>query len=382
VGIPFEEMLHTVEGALAVAYTRAFSPAGEVSVKLDTKTGGLEVRSRVVREDGSEMVEMLPSEDFKRMAAQTAKHAVLRHIHDLERDKVLRDVAEHKGELASGVVDRIEMGTVYVDLGRAEGVMPPEEQIPGEQLHPGRPVLVAIMDAQRNARQAQVRVSRASRMFVHRLLEAEVPEIKAGTVQIRAIAREPGLRTKVGVSTTQPGLDPVGACVGPKGVRHRAILSELASEHVDIVPWSDDPEAFVASSLGPARAESVSIDRMTRTATVLVPARAAFTCHRERWTERAAGGQAHRLSDRYQGKRPGGGGWYPRGCARRGMSPFAPAWPAGWRTARGRWSASCAEPKAELRWTSLGEQAGAGPTSIGMPPASRPRASERLWSAR
>jgi N utilization substance protein A len=271
VGIPFEEMLHTVEGALAVAYTRAFSPAGEVTVKLDTKTGGLEVRSRVVRDDGSEMVEMLPSEDFKRMAAQTAKHAVLRHIHDLERDTVLRDVAEHKGELASGVVDRIEMGTVYVDLGRAEGVMPPEEQIPGELLHPGRPVLVVIMDAQRNARQAQVRVSRASRMFVHRLLEAEVPEIKAGTVQIRAIAREPGLRTKIGVSSTQPGLDPVGACVGPKGVRHRAILSELATEHVDIVPWSDDPEAFVAASLGPARAESVSIDRMTRTATVLVP---------------------------------------------------------------------------------------------------------------
>src|SRR6202030_248869 len=96
-------------------------------------------------------------------------------------------------------------------------------------------------------------VSRASRIFVHRLMEAEVPEIKAGTVQIRAIAREPGLRTKVAVSSTQAGLDPVGACVGPKGVRHRAILSELASEHVDIVPWSDDAETFVAAALGPAR---------------------------------------------------------------------------------------------------------------------------------
>src|SRR5438046_8587602 len=239
VGIPFEEMLHTVESALAVAYTRAFSPAGEVAVKLDTKTGALEVRSRVVRDDGSEMVEMLPSEDFKRMAAQTAKHAVLRHIHDLERDKVLRDVAEHKGELASGVVDRGEAGIVYVDLGRAEGVMPPEEQIPGEQLHPGRPVLVVILEPQHNRKQAQVRVSRASRAFVHRLLEAEVPEIKAGTVQIRAIAREPGLRTKIAVSSTEHGLDPVGACVGPKGVRQRAILSELANEHVAIVPWSD-----------------------------------------------------------------------------------------------------------------------------------------------
>ncbi len=271
VGIPFEEMLHTVESALAAAYVRAFNPPGYVTVKLDTRTGALDVRSRIVHGDGTEVIEMLPAENFKRMAAQTAKHAVLRHIHDLERDKVLKDVAEHRGELASGIVDRVEAGTVYVDLGRIEGVMPPEEQIPGEELHPGRPVLVVILEAQHNPRQAQVRVSRGSRSFVHRLLEAEVPEIKAGTVQIRAIAREPGLRTKIAVAAIDPGLDPVGACVGPKGVRHRAILSELSNEHVDIVPWSDDPEAFVASSLGPARADSVSIDRATRTATVLVP---------------------------------------------------------------------------------------------------------------
>jgi len=271
VGIPFEEMLHTVEGALAAAYTRAFNPPGEVSVKLDTKTGALDVRTRVIGPDGTAVVAELPSEDFKRMAAQTAKHAVLRHIHDLERDKVLRDVAEHRGELASGIVDRVEAGIVYVDLGRAEGVMPPEEQIPGEPLHPGRPVLVVILDTQHNRKQAQVRVSRAARAFVHRLLEAEVPEIKAGTVQVRAIAREPGLRTKIAVSSSEPGLDPVGACVGPKGVRHRAILSELVNEHVDIVPWSDDAEAFVAAALGPAKVEKVTIDRVTRTATVLVP---------------------------------------------------------------------------------------------------------------
>jgi len=271
VGIPFEEMLHTVEGALAVAYVRAFSPAGFVTVKLDVTTGALDVRSRLVRPDGTELIESLPAENFKRMAAQTAKHAVLRHIHDLEREKVMRDVAEHRGELASGIVDRVEGGTVYIDLGRIEGVMPPEEQIPGEELHPGRPVLVVILEPQHNPRQAQVRVSRGSRAFVHRLLEAEVPEIKAGTVQIRAIAREPGLRTKVAVWATEPGIDPVGACVGPKGVRHRAILSELSNEHVDIVPWSDDAEVFVAAALGPAKAEAVSIDRNTRTATVLVP---------------------------------------------------------------------------------------------------------------
>jgi N utilization substance protein A len=264
-------MLHTVQEALAAAYVRAFSPPGAITVKLDIASGALEVRSRVLNPDGTATEVLLPSEEFKRMAAQTAKHAVLRHIHDLERDKVLREVSEHKGELATGVIDRSENGTVYIDLGRAEGVMPPEEQIPGEQLQPGRPVLVVMLEPQRGHRQAQVRVSRAARSFVHRLMEAEVPEIKSGAVEIRALAREPGLRSKIAVASNEPGLDPVGACVGPKGVRHRAVLSELASEHVDIVPWSDDPEAFVAASLGPARVDSVSIDRNTRTATALVP---------------------------------------------------------------------------------------------------------------
>ena len=254
-----------------MAYVRAFSPPGPVTVTLDTASGALEVRSRVRGQDGAETEVLLPADEFKRMAAQTAKHAVLRHIHDLERDKVLRDVSEHRGELATGTVDRIEAGTVYIDLGRAEGVMPPEEQIPGEQLIPGRPVLIVMLEPQRGHRQAQVRVSRAARAFVHRLLEAEVPEIKSGAVEVRAIAREPGLRTKVAVASNQAGLDPVGACVGPKGVRHRAILSELANEHVDVVPWSDDSAAFVAAALGPARVDSVSIDRTTRTATALVP---------------------------------------------------------------------------------------------------------------
>src|SRR5579864_747298 len=270
-GIPYDEMLHTVQEALAAAYVRAFSPPGDVRVTLDIGSGALEVRSRVTNADGTVTEVVLPAEEFKRMAAQTAKHAVLRHIHDLERDKVLREVSEHQGELATGVVDRIENGIVYIDVGRAEGVMPPEEQIPGEQLQPGRPVLVVMLEPQRGHRQAQVRVSRAARSFVQRLMEAEVPEVKSGAVEVRALAREPGLRTKIAVASSQPGLDPVGACVGPKGVRHRAILSELAGEHVDIVPWSDDPEAFVAAALGPARVESVSIDRTTRTATALVP---------------------------------------------------------------------------------------------------------------
>src|SRR5256886_13869383 len=131
-------MLHTVEGALAAAYKRSFNPPGEVTVKLDTKTGALDVRSRIVGADGSVVVEELQSEDFKRMAAQTAKHAVLRHIHDLERDKVLRDVAEHRGELASGVVDRSEAGNGGGDLGRAEGGMPAQGRLPAGPVAAGR----------------------------------------------------------------------------------------------------------------------------------------------------------------------------------------------------------------------------------------------------
>jgi N utilization substance protein A len=149
--------------------------------------------------------------------------------------------------------------------------MPPEEQIPGEELRPGRPVTVVILEPSPHRRQAQVRVSRASRSFVLRLLEAEVPEINAGAVEVKALAREPGLRTKIAVASSEPGIDPVGACVGPKGVRHRSLLSELGHEHVDIVPYDAEPERFVAAALGPATVVAVQVDSDTRTATVRVP---------------------------------------------------------------------------------------------------------------
>jgi N utilization substance protein A len=210
-------------------------------------------------------------DEFRRLAAQTARGAVLRRLRDLEREKALSEVSRHHGELANGLIDRIERGAAYVDLGKVEGWMPPEEQIPGEELRPGRPVTVVILDANSNRRQAQVRVSRASRAFVLRLLEAEVPEIGAGTVQVKALAREAGLRTKIAVSASEQGIDPVGACVGPKGVRHRSLLAELGHEHVDIVPYDPDPERFVAAALGPATVIGVDVDSDSRTATVRVP---------------------------------------------------------------------------------------------------------------
>lgn len=268
VGVPMDDLRRTVEEALAIAYKRAFEPRGEVSVRLAPETGDMEVLLRQLEPDGSVSESQQPVDDFKRLAAQTARTAVMRHLRELERDRALSELARRQGELAGGMVDRIERGTVYVDLGKVEGWMPPDEQIPGEQLRPGRPVTVVVLEPK--SRRAQVRVSRASKIFVLRLLEAEVPEIAKGVVIVRAIAREPGLRSKVAVASREPGVDPVGACVGPKGVRHRSLIAELGNEHVDIVPWDADPARFVAGALGPAAVVHVTVDAETRTAHVRV----------------------------------------------------------------------------------------------------------------
>ena len=271
-GIPLDELLRSVEQALADAYRRAFDPPGYVTVKIDPSTAEMAVTSRTYDAQGQEVLTPLPTDDFARMAAQTAKSAVLRHIRNLEREKSVLEAGEHRGELATGVIDRVENGTVYLDMGgRAEGVMPPEEQIPGEEIRPGKPMMVVILDTKRTARQPQVQVSRASRLFVRRLLEAEVPEIKNGAVTIKAIAREPGLRSKVAVYAEDPAIDAVGACVGPKGVRHRSLLAELGREHIDFVPWSEDPAAFTAAAVGPASVVDVVLDRTTNTALLNVP---------------------------------------------------------------------------------------------------------------
>ncbi len=272
-GIPLNDLVLAVEQALADAYRRAFDPPGYLTVKIDPVSTELHVTSRTYDSLGQEVLTALPTNDFARLAAQTAKQAMIRHIRTLERDKSIQEASEHRGELATGVVDRVENGSVYLDMGgRAEGVMGPEEQIPGEEIRPGKPLTVVILDTTRSTRTAQVQVSRASRLFIRRLLEAEVPEIKRGAVAIKAIAREPGLRSKVAVSAEEPGVDAVGACVGPKGVRHRSLLAELGREHIDFVPWSDDPALFAAAAVGPANVSEVRLDRATNTALLLVPA--------------------------------------------------------------------------------------------------------------
>src|SRR5205085_7819726 len=217
----------------------------------------------------------LPTDDFARLAAQISKQVVFQRLRDAEKDQVLRDVLEHRGELVSGVVDRVlerpAGRMVYLELGKAEGVLPPEEQIPEEAIRPGQHLKVLLLDERRRSKGAQVLVTRAHKALVRRLLEFEIPELQSGAVVIRALAREPGVRSKVAVTANQESIDPVGACVGPRGVRIRSVVGELGSERVDIIPWADDPGQLVANALSPAQVLSVEIDRDSRTATAHVP---------------------------------------------------------------------------------------------------------------
>src|SRR5579864_9330796 len=296
-GISKQSLLALMETALATAYRRAFNPSENIRVHVDPNTAQIAIfaRRRVVDRVNDPVMEIsleeasklgtasigdlvdvpLPTEDFARLAAQISKQVVFQRLRDAEKDQVLKDVLEHKGEMVSGVVERIverpDGHTVYLELGKAEGVLPPEEQIPDEVIRPGQHLKVLLLEERRRSKGAQVLVTRAHKALVRRLLEFEIPELASGAVVIRALAREPGVRSKVAVEARQEGIDPVGACVGPKGVRIRSVVGELASERVDIIPWADDPAQLVANALSPAQVDRVEIDRESRTATAHVP---------------------------------------------------------------------------------------------------------------
>lgn len=296
-GISKQSLLSLMETALATAYRRAFNPPESIRVHVDPDTAQIAIfgRRRVVESVADPATEIsleeatklgpasvgdlvdvpLPTEDFARLAAQISKQVVFQRLRDAEKDQVLKDVLEHKGEMLSGIVERIaersDGHTIYLELGKAEGVLPPEEQIPDEQIRVGQHLKVLLLEERKRSRGAQVLVSRAHKALVRRLLEFEIPELASGAVIIRALAREPGVRTKVAVSAIQEGIDPVGACVGPRGVRIRSVVGELGSERVDIIPWSDEPAQLVANALSPAQVLSVEIDRESRTATAHVP---------------------------------------------------------------------------------------------------------------
>lgn len=289
-----EVVFEAVEAALASAYKKDMNTNANVSVKIDRDSGGIRVfthktiveevanpRDEVSltearsRQPDAEVGETLPFETSSanagRIAAQTAKQVVLQRLREAEREVVYEEYHSKEGDILSGTVQRIEPRQAIIDLGKTEAVLPSAEQARNEHLRAGQRIRVFVLEVQKAAKGPQIFVSRAHKNLIRRLFELEVPEIHRGTVEIKSIAREAGSRSKVAVWSRQDGLDPVGACVGMRGIRIQNVVNELNGERIDVVLWDPDPARFVAHALSPARVVSVRVDTASNTATVTVP---------------------------------------------------------------------------------------------------------------
>lgn len=220
---------------------------------------------------GDEIGVKLDTTDFGRILAQTAKQVIIQRIRDAERDNTFDEYSDRQGEIVNGIVRRFEKGSLIIDLGRAEAVLPPKEQVPRENYRPGDRVRAYVQHVTKATKGPQIMLSRACLEMLTKLFEQEVPEIYERIVTIEAAAREPGGRSKVAVSSRDSDVDPVGACVGMKGSRVQAVVQELRGERIDIVPWSSDPARYVCSALSPAQVSKVIIDEATQSMDVIVP---------------------------------------------------------------------------------------------------------------
>ncbi len=293
-GIGREVLFEALEVALVSAYKRNFQTAPSVRVSIDRETGEIKVFSqvKVVEEVESEqgevslyearvyeqncqigdMIEMeVTPNEFGRIAAQTAKQVVIQRIREAERELIFESFVDRVEEVITGLVRRFEQRNVIIDLGRTEAVLPVEEQIPFERYRIGERVKTYIMEVKKTTKGPQIIVSRTHTGFLKRLFEMEVPEIYDGIVQIKAAAREAGYRSKLAVISDNQDIDPVGACVGPKGSRVQAISNELKGEKIDIIKWSEEPEEYIANSLSPSKVASVILNSDEKTAGVVVP---------------------------------------------------------------------------------------------------------------
>jgi transcription termination/antitermination protein NusA len=292
-----EQLIGAVEDGIQSAYRRVAGDE-DIHVRIDAETGKIRVfrARRVVGEIEDEFTEMtldearthdaaaaigdlveteqLDGDVFGRIGAQTAKQIVLQRIREVERDQVFDQFASREGELMTGTVNRVEPRAIILDVGKnVEAILATTEQSALEHYRIGQNVKAYVLEVRRSTRGPQIFVSRSHKGFLKRLFELEVPEISAGTVEIKAIAREAGSRSKVAVASRQEGLDPVGATVGQRGARVQAVVAELAGEKIDVIPWSDDAGVFVANALSPAQVLAVDIDEEHRIASVTVPER-------------------------------------------------------------------------------------------------------------
>lgn len=220
---------------------------------------------------GEEIVFPLePQDDFGRIAAQTAKQVVIQKVREAEKLSMMEEFGEKKGEIVGGIVQRIERGAIFVDLGRTTGIIPYEEQIPGERYRMGERIRAYLYAVDEGFRGVYLRLSRAHPKFVVKLFELEAPELASGAIEVKALAREPGSRTKIALASLDPHVDPVGSLVGQRGVRVSTVMSELGGERIDIIEWSEDPKQFVKEALSPATPIDVALDEGEHRAVVTV----------------------------------------------------------------------------------------------------------------
>ncbi|HRY60382.1 MAG TPA: transcription termination factor NusA [Patescibacteria group bacterium] len=290
-----ESILEATESALAAAYRKDYAkPSQTIRCKIDPVKGTTEfwLEKKIVEEVADENAEILladalkedkdavidgvikyplpTKEDFGRIAAQTAKQVIIQKLKEVEREVVFDEYKTLEGKLLNGVVQQIEGGNIIVDLGRANGVMFPSEQITGENYRVGQRIKVLLLRVEQTNKGPQIMVSRAADDVIKYLFMIEVPEIEAGSVAIMGIAREAGVRTKMSVRALQEGVDPVGSCVGQRGTRVQAVLGEIGNEKIDIVLWNEEPETYIANALSPAKIDSVKLNKRAKEALVIV----------------------------------------------------------------------------------------------------------------
>ena len=295
--LPREVVLGVVESALVSAFRKnSFAANQSISVKVNPNTGQVTVyagktvvenvvdpRREISLKDarknneyaqlGDEIqVEDTPR-DAGRIAAQTAKQVVLQRLREAERELVFEEFADRESELVTGVVQRIDPRQIVLDLGRTEGVLPAAEQVKSEHYRIGQRIKAYIVEVLRTGKGPQVIVSRTHRNLLRRLFELEVPEVNTGVIELKAVAREAGHRSKVAVAARQPGIDAIGSCVGLRGIRIQNIVNELNGEKIDVIEWHSDPASFIANALSPAQVVSVSVNSEDKAATVIVPDR-------------------------------------------------------------------------------------------------------------
>ena len=287
-------LIEAIESALVSAYKKNYGTSQNVRVSIDRTNGDIDVfmRRDIVEEVEDEFSQCSLEEaqeidpeyeigdvieyrvtprDFGRIAAQTAKQVVVQRIRETERGMIYDDYISRQGEVVTGIVQRVSNNTVFVNMGRAEGILAQGEQMPGEKYNVNDRIKVFVMDVKRSTKGPQVFLSRTHPGLVKKLFELEVPEIQEGVVEIKSVSREAGSRTKIAVCTYDENVDPVGSCVGPRGQRVQAVVDELGGEKIDIINWSDEPGKMISSALSPSKVEMVLIDESEKAALVVVP---------------------------------------------------------------------------------------------------------------